>query len=78
MALAYRCAPVSPPQHVYLEPTSAAILASAQAKYGAGFRSMDYINVRHVAATIPNQRLNATSGSYERDIDVTGGGAQSE
>jgi len=39
---------------------------------------MDYINVRHVAATIPNQRLNATSGSYERDIDVTGGGAQSE
>ena len=49
--------------------------AEGQAKYGPEYRSMDYHNVRHVAATLsqPGEHdgENATVG-----VDVTGGGAQ--
>jgi len=44
--------------------------AEGQAKYGPDFRSMDYHNVRHVAAGLPLD----DNGTLL--IDVTGGGAQ--
>lgn len=51
--------------------------AEGQAKYGPDFRSMDYHNVRHVAAGLPlDDTFDGDDIESHLLTDVTGGGAQ--